>query len=291
MKKRLAKISTLGSRLTSVISVTLVLLILGLLGMTLVASHRMSNNIRSNMGFVVRLSPDCSQDDTHRVKQAIATIPGIASYIYNSPESILAEESRLMGENLDEMLDGENPFGPEFDIKVNPEYACADSIAAMSAAISDDSAVEEIITDSGVVDSVNSVLRKISIVLLAIAVALLIISFVLINNTVSLAVYSRRFIIHTMKLVGATGGFIRRPFVLAGVSTGAIAAAVAIVLLVLIRMYAATFDPAVDSILEWSRIGWIFIAIFGLGILICAIASAVATNRYLRAEYDDMFMK
>ena len=113
----------------------------------------------------------------------------------------------------------------------------------------------------------------------------------LINNTVSLAVYSRRFIIHTMKLVGATGAFIRRPFILAGIATGAIAAGVAIALLAALRAYAATFDPMVNLLLGWTDMAMIFIAMALLGILICALASTVATNRYLRADYDEMFMK
>lgn len=290
-KKRFAKISTLGSRLTSIISVTLVLLILGILGMTLVASHGLSDDIRSNMGFVVKLSPAASADDASRVKRLLGATPGLASYQFSSPESILAQESQLMGEDIETMLDGENPFGAEFDVKVKPDYACADSIGALSAAISKDAAVEEVVTDSAVVDNVNSVLHRLSIVLLAVATALLIISFVLINNTVSLAVYSRRFIIHTMKLVGATGAFIRRPFILAGIATGAIAAGVAIALLAGLRAYAATFDPMVNLLLGWADMALIFIAMALLGILICALASTVATNRYLRADYDEMFMK
>lgn len=286
--KRLAKISTFGSQITSVISVALVLLILGILAMALEASRSLSDDIRSNMGFVAKLTPAATDADINRVKALITSTPGVASYIYASPESILAEESRLMGEDFGKMLD-ENPFGAEFEIKVRPAYAIGDSIAAISARIATDDAVIETVSESAVVDSVNSVLRRLSIVLLSIAAALLIISFVLINNTVSLAVYSRRFIIHTMKLVGATGGFIRRPFVLAGVATGAIAAAVAIALLGAIRAYASTFDPVVEQVLPWMSMVIIFAGVTVAGILICTAASAIATNRYLRSDYDDMF--
>ena len=289
IKKRLAKISTLGSRLTSIISVTLVLLILGILAMTLEASHRLSDDIRSNIGFIVRLSPTASGDDINRVKQLISSTQGISGYVFSSSEDILAQESHLMGEDVGEMLQGENPFGAEFDVKVKSDYATVDSIAGLSRIVSADSSVEEIVTETAVVDSVNSVLHRLSIVLLAIAAALLIVSFVLINNTVSLAVYSRRFIIHTMKLVGATGGFIRRPFVLSGIAIGAIAAAVAILLLGGLRAYAATFDPVIETLLGWNDMILIFVAVAVAGILICALASTIATNRYLRADYDEMF--
>lgn len=286
--KRKPEISTLGSQVTSVISVALVLLILGILGMGMQASSFFSDNVRSNLGMVVKLSPSASEADIARVKDTVSVTAGVASYAFSSPESILAEESRLMGEDLADLLD-ENPFGAEFDVKVKPAYANGDSIGMMAAALSLDFAVDEVVSQTEVADNVNNVLNRLSVVLIAIGLAMLIISFVLINNTVSLAVYSRRFVIHTMKLVGATGAFIRRPFVLAGVATGLAAAMVAIALLSLLRVYAASFDPVVDECLGWNVMGWIFAAIVLAGIAICAVAATVATNRYLRIHYDDMF--
>lgn len=289
-EKKSAKISTLGSRLTSIVSVTLVLIILGILAMTLEASRRLSDDIRQNMGFVVKLVPASTDVEVNRVKQLISRQKGISKYTFASAESILDEESKRMGENVAELLD-QNPFGAEFEIKMKAESANGDSIARISEAIASDEAVEEIVTETAVVDSVNAVLKRLSIILVAVAVALLIISFVLINNTVSLAIYARRFLIHTMKLVGATGSFIRRPFIWAGVITGAVAGVVAAGLLAAIRAYSATFDPIVDSTLPWPAMGAIFAVIVVLGILICALASIFATNRYLRATYDQMFRK
>ena len=287
-KRHSARISTFGSQITSVISVALVLLILGILAMTLEASRSLSDDIRRNIGFVVKLSPSASADDVNRVKHLVSASPAIDSYVFASPDNILAEESRLMGEDLGEMLD-ENPFGAEFDVRLKPRYACGDSITAISAVIAADDAVDEIVTETAVVDSINSVIRRLTASLLAIAAALLIISFVLINNTVSLAIYSRRFIIHTMKLVGATGAFIRRPFLIAGLATGATAAAIAIAVLAAIRAYSTSFDAALDSALPWPSMGWIFAGVLACGLLICLIASIIATNRYLRADYDEMF--
>lgn len=280
----------MGSQLTSVISVALVLVILGILAMTLAGSRRLADDIRSNIGFVAKLAPESTSADVERVKGRIEALPGVQSYVFASPENILDEESRLLGQDISEMLD-ENPFGAEFDIKMKPEYASGDSIAAVSGVLAGDASVEEVVTETAVVDNVNSVLRRLSAVLLAVAAALLIISFVLINNTVSLAVYSRRFIIHTMKLVGATGAFIRRPFLAAGAVTGLTASAVAIALLAGARGYAATFDPVVAEILPWNLMGLIFAGVVVAGLVICTAASAIATNRYLRSGYDEMFMK
>jgi len=289
-KKRSARISTLGSHITSVISVSLVLLILGMLAMILAASRSLGEQVRSNMGFIVKVERGAADVDVNRLKQQLGSAEYVDRYVFSSADDILAEESKYMGEDLAALVD-ENPYGAEFDVKVRAPWACGDSIEALAARVQADAAVEEVVTETAVVDSINSVLSRIGWVLLAVAVALLIISFVLINNTVSLAVYSRRFIIHTMKLVGATGAFIRRPFVLAGLVTGAVAAAVAIALLAGLRAYAATLDPVVETAVSWPVMWRIFAAVLLTGLIICGLASMIATNRYLRSDYDDMYMK
>lgn len=289
-RKPNTRISTLGSRLTSIVSVTLVLIILGILGMTLRASSALSDNIRSNIGFVVKLSREASDIEAGTLRRQISEARFTESLVYSSAEAILAEESELMGTPLDSLLE-ENPFGAEIEVKVKPAYACTDSITAIAAAMETVPTIDEVVTQATVVDSVNSFLNRLSVVLLAIAAALLVISFVLINNTVSLAVYSRRFIIHTMKLVGATGAFIRRPFLLAGAGTGAIAGVAAAAILAGIRAYGATFDPIVDVLLPWWTMAWLLAAVIVAGVVICVLASVFATNRYLRADYDEMFMK
>ena len=289
-RKPNTRISTLGSRLTSIVSVTLVLIILGILGMTLRASSALSDDIRSNIGFVVKLSREASDMEAGTLRRQISEARFTESLVYSSAEAILAEESELMGTPLDSLLE-ENPFGAEIEVKVKPAYACTDSITAIAAAMETVPTIDEVVTQATVVDSVNSFLNRLSVVLLAIAAALLVISFVLINNTVSLAVYSRRFIIHTMKLVGATGAFIRRPFLLAGAGTGAIAGVAAAAILAGIRAYGATFDPIVDVLLPWWTMAWLLAAVIVAGVVICVLASIFATNRYLRADYDEMFMK
>lgn len=287
-KSRKVKISTLGSQVTSAISVAMVLTLLGLMAMAMMTSSRLADDIRSNIGIVVKMLPGASDDDVMRVEQGLRARPGVVGADYSSPEAILAEEAALMGDDPAGILD-ENPFGGEFAVKLSPAYANSDSISRLAALITNDTAVDEIVSESEVVDSINSLLSRVSMVLLAAAAILLIISFVLINNTVSLAVYSRRFIIHTMKLVGATGGFIRRPFLLAGAATGAVSALIAIGAVAGLRVWAATFDPMVDELLTWPLMAWVFAGMLLAGPAICLTAAAMATNRYLRASYDDMF--
>ncbi len=152
-------------------------------------------------------------------------------------------------------------------------------------------AVGKVMTESALIRGVDSTLRRLTAVLLTIAAAMLLISVVLIRNTVSLSVYARRFIIHAMKLVGATRGFIRRPFVVAGALNGLIAGIVASLALLPLRAYASTFDPAIAEALTWWRMAAVGASMLVAGVALCALAAAAATDSYLRSDYDDMFLK
>lgn len=289
-RKKTARISTFGSRITSIISVALVLTIVGILAIVLDSSSRISKDIQSNIGFIVKVNRDATDADIKQLSDLLQKAEYAATVTYASPDSILADESRLIGQPIDSLLN-ENPFGAEFDVKVKPQWANSDSINMLAASLEYNTNVDQVVYQTAVVDDINSAIGRFTLILAAIAVALLAISFVLINNTVSLAVYSRRFIIHTMKLVGATGSFIRRPFLLAGIITGIISAAIAIAILAGARAYLSTLDPVFDQIIPWSSMWPVTLLLIIIGPLICLAASAVATNRYLRADYDDMFMK
>lgn len=289
-QRRSNRISTFGSQLTSVVSVSLVLLILGVLALTGIAGRAGSDMLKSNIGFIVKVDRSASEADVNRLKKIFNEAPYVASYVFSSPEEILASESEYLGEDIMSLVDV-NPYGAEFDVKVSPDYASADSIASLSAALTDDAAISEVLTESAMIASVNATLERLTWILVAIAAVLLVISVVLIYNTVHLAIYSRRFVIYTMKLVGATGGFIRRPFILAGVFNGLISAAVASVLLICGVVYASGVDAMIASLFSPALCGVVVAMLFIAGALICTVASVFATNRYLRATYDDMFMK
>lgn len=289
-RKKSTRLSAFGSKITTVISVSLVLLILGIIAIAGLMARSGADQIRSNMGFVVKVHRDAGEQEINRLKQTLPKAPYSATVVYASPEQIMQEESQYLGDEAMAMLDI-NPYNPEFDVKVKPEYASADSIAAIRSRLASDRAIEEIITAPDTISNVNFFMSRITWILLAIAAALLLISFVLINNTVYLAVYSRRFIIHTMKLVGATGGFIRRPFLATGAISGLIAGIIASVILLLWCLWLTSLDPVFSLALQWTHFGIVAGAVVVSGILICLLASVLATNRYLRADYDDMFMK
>ena len=289
-QKKSSKISTFGSQATSVVSVALTLLILGLLALTVLAARSLTASVCENVAATVKVNPEASDVSVNKLKQKFAKAKYLSSYSFTSADQVLAQEVQYIGEEVTALLD-ENPYSAEFELHFTPKYAHADSINAISTELLKDEAVESIITDTTVVEKVNKSLNKLTIGLLSIAAALLLISFVLINNTVSLAIYSRRFIIHTMKLVGATPGFIRKPFIRAGMFNGFISGIIASIILAALQGYAVNLDVDVANTLTWTDAAVVYVGITIIGIAVCALASIWSTNRYLRRNYDSLYRK
>lgn len=287
-KKHRSGISTFSAQLTSTISVAMVLLILGIVAILSITARSITNDIKESMGMVIEISTDAHSDEINALEQSIKNAPYLSSYSFKSAEDILNEEKEHLGEEIMDVLDV-NPYRSEFDIKVKPDYANRDSLEKIKSVFASNKSVATIHTNTEVVDSVNSGIDNLIIVLTIVAVALLIISFVLINNTVRLTIYSRRFIIHTMKLVGATAGFIRRPFVTNSIINGIIASIIAILLMSGIIYYLNSIGVQFISFIGYELIACVFVGLIIVGILICAIAATFATNKYLRSSYDEMF--
>lgn len=288
--KRLRRISTLGSRITSLVSVALVLILLGLAAFLGLAGKNLTDDVRRNLGFVIKMERDCPEAQTNVLKRALLASTAVDRMTFSSAEDIMAEESGYLGEDIRGLLDS-NPYSAEFDVRVRPEYASVDSIEALVDYFSGMEGVHELVTESAVIEGVDSLLKRVGTVLLIIAAILLAVSVALINNTISLSIYARRFVIHTMKLVGATGGFIRRPFVMSGMVNGLIAGAGASAFLCGARFYVDRLDPMLSKSMPWEWVALICVALTLLGMSICVITAAVATNRYIRASYDEMFLK
>jgi cell division transport system permease protein len=289
-QKKSFKISTFGSQATSIVSVALTLLILGLLALTMLAARALTNTVTENVAATVKVAPEVSDIALNKLKQQFAKAPYISSYTYTSADQVLAQEVQYIGEEITSLLD-ENPYSAEFELHFKPKYANSDSIEVITAELQKNEAIEAVVTDMTVVDNVNRSLNKLTIVLLSVAAALLLISFVLINNTVSLAIYSRRFIIHTMKLVGATPGFIRRPFVRAGLLNGFVSGVLASCILAGVQAYAMNLDADVAATLMWTDAAVVYVGLVIVGMIVCALASFWSTNRYLRRTYDSLYRK
>lgn len=277
-----------GKHLTSTISVGMVLLILGIVGCAAFAAGNITRHIRENLGFNMVMRSDADLTQINAMKKTLTSSVFAASYDYLSPDQILEQENAYLGSDVEELL-GTNPYQPEFSVRVKAQYASVDSLVNIVDRLRTADGVEEITMHTEMVESINSNIGSLSLVLIALAGALLIISFVLINNTVRLTIYSARFLLHTMRLVGATNAFIRRPIVIGNMLNGVLAASVAIAILCVIRIYAINIDPDLALALPWTDMLYVFAGVIAGGVLICGMASWISTNKYLRQSYDDMF--
>ena len=278
------------TRATATVSVALVLFILGMATLIGIATHVVTNNIRENMGFVVLFNEDVTASDIEAVKKMFDKAAGVSSIAYSSPDVVLDRWQAMVGEEEDIVkLSGINPFVGELEVHVTSEYASSDSLDRMIAPLMLMPQVGEVKVHTELVDKVNATLRSVGLGLLIVAVALLIVSFVLIFNTVRLSVYARRFTIYTMKLVGATGGFIRRPFLIDNIVNGLVAGLMASIALALVVLYCRSLDLSIAEMFTLQTVLPVVGALLVTGVLICLIAALFATNRYLRLSYDEMF--
>lgn len=243
------------------------------------------------MSIYVHIKPGTERYDIAPLKQALNKAKFAKSYTYTTAEDILASEVNDENRHAIELLD-ENPYTDEIDIKLNTTYINPDSLASIKKTLTNYQIVEEVILPSPeIAGSVDKSLTKIMLTVIAIATLLLVISIALINNTVSLSIYSRRFIIHTMKLVGATRGYIRRPFVRAATMAGLIAGLIASAIVCGTYYYLLSSWTDTVALVSWTDIITIDTTLILFSIIVCATTAWCAANRYLNKNYDKLFMK
>lgn len=281
--------SSMSIHATATVSVALVLLLLGMVAVLGIGARSVTRDIKEHLGFDITLEEEASLDDVNAFKRLLSEAPYVASWLYHSPQEAMDQWQEEMGENLVELL-GVNPFLPEFEVNVKEAWANADSLDSVVLPIMAMERVAEVSVHTEVVDKVNRNISTLMLILVAAACALAPISFVLINNTVRLTIYSRRFTIHTMKLVGASRGFIRRPFLTSNAACGAVAGVVASALLTTMTAYALRYvDPALATYVSPRSVAVVCVAMTALGVAICLLAAWWATQRYLVRSYDELF--
>lgn len=276
------------SQLTATLSVAMVLLLLGLIALLGIGAHTVTDGIRSSVGFDVVLSDSVKTSEVNALKQVLTSSPYALSVAYRSSDDAMARWQQDTGEDLMEVL-GVNPFNGEIEVKVRPQYAATDSLALIIKPVAKMAGVKKVTVNARMIDDVNRNLRAVFVVLGVVALILLVISLALINNTVHLDIYSGRFLIHTMTLVGATGAFIRRPFLVSNVISGLIAGLIADMILAGGIVAIGSGDPVISSLVTWNEVAVVLAGVVLAGMLICLVASVFSTNRYLYASYDDMF--
>ncbi len=288
--KKEFKLSYLAAHFTTIVSVTLVLLMIGIIAMATWSASRETRRLKEQLELSVVLGDTVSDDAAREIARRVAASPYAAASEVITADQAMQEWNEEEDQDLEEIL-GANPFSPEVAIALKASYASPDSIAAISARLSQWPGVEEVVVpDAQMVEDMNRNIASLSWILGGIALVMLVISFVLINNTVHLAIYARRFTIHTMQLVGATDAFIRRPFLidnlLNGLVSGAAASAILAALILGIRSQGMA---DLTRSLDWTVWGVTAAGLVAIGTLICVCAAAIATRRYLHSDYDTLF--
>jgi cell division transport system permease protein len=273
---------------TTVVSITLVLLMLGILSMVFLHARKLSDYIRENIGFVVYLKNEAPQEDIILLHKRIQSRDFTKKAEYIAPDEAARELSAELGEDFIDFL-GYNPLPPAIDLRVKAAWGNVDSLEAIEQSLLREPTVSKVFYQKSQVDAINRNIRRVSIVLLGFSSLLLLIAIALIHNTIRLSVYSRRFIIRTMRLVGATRGFITRPFILRGILKGLISALLAIVLLMGLVYAVMRRLPELSGFMDAE----LYLAVFGLvivvGVMLSWISTWFAVRRFIRMKEDDLY--
>ena len=274
--------------ITSSISTTLVLLLLGLVVFFVLAANNLSVYVRENINFSVLISDDMKETDILKLQKRLNNEPFVKETEYISKKQALKEQTEAMGTDPQEFL-GYNPFTASIEIKLHSDYANSDSIAKIEKLIKRNTNIQDVLYQKDLIDAVNENIRNISLVLLALAVMLTFISFALINNTIRLAIYSKRFLIHTMKLVGASWGFIRRPFLKRNIWSGVLAAFIADTILMGAAYWLVSYEPELIRVITPEVMLLVSGAGLVFGVVITFLCAYLSINKYLRMKASTLY--
>lgn len=286
--KQKKRLSFLEARITSTLSVSLVLFILGIMSMMGILANNLSVYVRENIGFSIILKDTAQERDVIGLQNLLENADYVKAAQYISKEDALKEVMIALGENPEEIV-GVNPMQASIEVRLKADYAHPDSIHTIDKQLRKKTCIEDIQFQKDLIQSVNENMRTIGVILFALALVLMIISYVLISNTIRLTAYSQRFIIYTMKLVGATPGFIRRPFILSNIVCGIIAAILAIIMLTVCISYIVNEFDNFYTLIDTSMLLAVYGIVLLLGILLTGISSFFAVNRYIGMKRDELY--
>ena len=274
--------------ITSSISTMLVLLLLGMVVFFVLSANNLSTYVRENIGLTVLVSDDMKQPEALKFQRELNEKAYVKESQYISKEQALKEQTEAMGTDPAEFL-GYNPFTASIEIKLNAVYANSDSIAWIENEILENKKVMEVSYPQDLLDSVNRNLQKISLFLLGLAALLTLISFALINNTIRLAIYAKRFLIHTMKLVGASWSFIRKPFLIRNLWIGVLAAVMADAVLMTMAYMLVKYEPQLVEIITAQTMLVVMLSVLAFGVLITWMCAYISINKYLRMKASTLY--
>ncbi len=274
--------------ITACISTSLVLLLLGSVVMVVLTAGRLSDHVRENLELSLLLSDEAKTEDVNRIVSHVEVQRYAKEVRYISKEEILAEQTASMGLDPTEFL-GYNPYTASIEVKLKADYANTDSIIPIKNRLMRYSQIREISYPSELMDNVNENIQKISALLLALALALSFISFALISNTIKLTIYSQRFLLHTMKLVGASWGFIRRPFLMRNLGIGITSGILANGIIGGGIYMLLTHEPQLAHLFTTQTLTIVGGSVMVFGVLITLICAYASINRFLRMKAGDLY--
>ena len=277
-----------NSYVTSAISVSLVLCLIGLESILLLSADSLITRMRENITLTAVLTSDADSTQCARLESVLKAGDRCSAYKYVSAEEALEEHIRLLGEDPAKFL-GYNPLSASYEIHPTDSYSAPDSLALLASDLEALPYVSEVIYPRDLADLMSSNVHEFSYILLAVALALLLISMVLIVNTIRLQIYAKRFLINTMTLVGATSWVTRRPFVLRNMVMGFIAGIVALTILGVVVYYVEFRMGMLLFPLTGQNIAFITVVVLCSGLLITLIASLIATGRYIRMDNNSLY--
>ncbi len=279
-KRRLRK-----SYVTAVISITLVLFLLGIQGLILIHAQKLSRHVRENIGVNIVLKDSAKKADIARLQKQLDFSPAIKSTKFKSKDEAAQELAEDLGEDFVGFI-GYNPLSASLELRLNAEYTNTDSLAVLENQLLKINDVKEVYYQKDMVQKINDNVRSISLVLLSMSALVLLITIALIHNTIRLSVYSKRLLIKSMQLVGATRGFISKPFVQRGILQGIIGALLSSVMIGFGLYYLQKYVPDVVSIADIDWFLLLFASLFGIAILFAGLSSFFAVRRFLKMSND-----
>ena len=287
-KRQVKAVSLFTAGVITTISITLVLFLLGLTILLGFTGRGLASYFKENIGISIELIGDMDDATIAKTKVKIEAIPYVKSTVYITKEEVKKQLLEDLGGDPEDVL-GYDPSRSYFDVFIKSEYVNADSIKMVETAFKDFRLTKGLSYKEEDIEQANANISKIGSILLVLAVILILISFTLIRNTIQLNIYSKRFLINTMQLVGATNGFIRRPFVLSSVVSGILAAILANVLITAVVYYFTNEYPELITIVKMHELLVVYGLVVILGIIITVLATISAVNRYLRMKTNRLY--
>lgn len=278
-----------SSYVSTVVGIALVLFMLGFFGLLLLNANKLAENAKENIRFEIYLLDKAREVDVLKLQKTLDNAAYTKSTEYITKEQATANMIEELGQDFQGLLDGYSPIPGTIDLNLQSQYTHPDSVEWIVKEIQADKSVKEVDYSPSLIAQITSNIRKIELVILVFSAVLLIIAIALINNTIRLAMYSKRFLIRSMKLVGAKKGFIQRPFFKSGLVQGILGGILAMGMLLAVLYFFRERLPDFFQLTDYPMFSKLFGGIVLAGIVIALFSTYLAVRRYLRMELDDLY--